>query len=87
MCLSGCGHCISNTKTCSFCVNITRLSFGLMLRPCAGGFLLEVTCDTKLLSDIEAAKKMLTDEQSNKGQLRGIIQFMKKVAKLRKAKR
>ena len=43
--------------------------------------------DTKLLSDIEAAKKMMLDEQSNKGQLRGIIQFMQKVAKLRKAKR
>ena len=43
--------------------------------------------DTKLLSDIEQAKKMMLDEQSNKGQLRGIIQFMQKVAKLRKAKR
>ena len=43
--------------------------------------------DTKLLSDIEAAKKMMLDEQSNKGQLRGIIQFMQKVAKLRKEKR
>ena len=43
--------------------------------------------DTKLLNDIEAAKKMMLDEQSNKGQLRGIIQFMQKVAKLRKAKR
>lgn len=43
--------------------------------------------DSKLLNDIEQAKKMLLDEQSNKGQLRGIIQFMQKVAKLRKAKR
>ena len=43
--------------------------------------------DTKLLNDIEAAKKMMLDEQANKGQLRGIIQFMQKVAKLRKAKR
>ena len=43
--------------------------------------------DSKLLSDIEQAKKMMLDEQSNKGQLRGIIQFMQKVAKLRKAKR
>lgn len=43
--------------------------------------------DAKLLSDIETAKKMMLDEQSNKGQLRGIIQFMQKVAKLRKAKR
>ena len=42
--------------------------------------------DAKLLSDIEAAKKMLMDEQSNKGQLRGIIQFMQKAVKLRKAK-
>ena len=43
--------------------------------------------DTKLLSDIEAAKKMMLDEQSNKGQLRGIIQFMQKAVKLRKEKR
>ena len=43
--------------------------------------------DTKLLSDIEAAKKMMLDEQANKGQLRDIIQFMQKVAKLRKEKR
>ena len=43
--------------------------------------------DAKLLSDIEVAKKIMLDEQTNKGQLRGIIQFMQKVAKLRKAKR
>ena len=43
--------------------------------------------DTKLLSDIEAAKKMMLDEQSNKGQLRGIIQFMQKAVQIRKAKR
>ena len=43
--------------------------------------------DTKLLSDIEAAKKMMLDEQSNKGQLRGITQFMQKAVQIRKAKR
>ena len=43
--------------------------------------------DTKLLNDIEQAKKMMLDEQSNKGQLRGIIQFMQKVVQIRKAKR
>ena len=43
--------------------------------------------DTKLLSDIEAAKKMMLDEQADKGQLRGIIQFMQKVAQMRKVKR
>ena len=42
--------------------------------------------DTKLLSDIEQAKKMLLDEQSNKGQLRGIIKSMQQAIKLRKAK-
>ena len=34
------------------------------------------TRSTQLLSDIATAKKMLLDEQSNKGQLRGIIKFM-----------
>ena len=43
--------------------------------------------DTKLLSDIEAAKKMLTDEQTNKGQLRGIIKSMQQAIQMRKAKR
>lgn len=43
--------------------------------------------DTKLLSDIEAAKKMMLDEQANKGQLRGIIKSMQQAIKLRKAKR
>ena len=43
--------------------------------------------DAKLLSDIEAAKKMMQDEQSNKGQLRGIIKSMQQAIKLRKAKR
>ena len=43
--------------------------------------------DSKLLNDIEQAKKMMLDEQANKGQLRGIIQFMQKVAQMRKAKR
>ena len=43
--------------------------------------------DTKLLSDIEQAKKMMLDEQANKVQLRGIIKSMQQAIKLRKAKR
>ena len=43
--------------------------------------------DAKLLNDIEAAKKMMLDEQTNKGQLRGIIKSMQQAIKLRKAKR
>lgn len=43
--------------------------------------------DTKLLNDIETAKKMMLEEQANKGQLRGIIKSMQQAIKLRKAKR
>ena len=43
--------------------------------------------DAKLLSDIEVAKKIMLDEQTNKGQLRGIIKSMQQAIKLRKAKR
>ena len=43
--------------------------------------------DAKLLSEIEVAKEIMLDEQTNKGQLRGIIKSMQQAIKLRKAKR
>ena len=38
--------------------------------------------DAKLLNDIEAAKKMMLDEQANKVQLRGIIKSMQQAFSL-----